>query len=426
MQTTEFLRPLGMDPEGIDLLTMTNLFLAQMRIGLYGGHSTILMLPTYLTPLGEPTKDKPVAVVEVNSEEIRAALITLTDLGPVTAAESSFPVPGGDYPAPWDDLIFGVAELLEPLARKASCICFCTPFPVQFSKDGEGTLLRLPESLKISGWEGKGLRSALTAELNRRGIQVPVIPVSSAAAVLMNGQIVSPGQSRYLGLIWDNGADVAFSAPGSAILKLKGDAPAGLTLVDTASGSFTGVPCGTVDLYLDRDSKASGEDLYTKMISSNHLGDIYRFTMIKAVEADLLTFGCGRDFLSLTKLDLDTVEAFLREPEGENRLAVFCREPADRQLALDTARAIFDRTARLVCANLTAALALTGAGKDPDKPAYLCASGRALQVPLIRSLLTEHLQRFTAGQLGLHCVLQPADNAVLTGGAAVALLNLPS
>ena len=37
----------------MDLRTLTQLFLTQMRIALYGGKSSIPMLPTFLKPFGE-------------------------------------------------------------------------------------------------------------------------------------------------------------------------------------------------------------------------------------------------------------------------------------------------------------------------------------------------------------------------------------
>ena len=48
----------------MDLRTLTQLFLTQMRIALYGGKSSIPMLPTFLKPFGELPDGQPVAVFD--------------------------------------------------------------------------------------------------------------------------------------------------------------------------------------------------------------------------------------------------------------------------------------------------------------------------------------------------------------------------
>lgn len=113
--THAFLSRCGMNPEAIDFHTMTSLFLGQMRIGFYGGNTSIPMYPTYITPNGILPLDVPVAVAEVNEREIRTFQVTFTKDGSSTLPGESFPVPGVDYPASLSDLIYAIVELLQPL-----------------------------------------------------------------------------------------------------------------------------------------------------------------------------------------------------------------------------------------------------------------------------------------------------------------------
>ena len=103
-------------------------------------------------------------------------------------------------------------------------------------------------------------------------------------------------------------------APGSIVLRWPG-IPGDLTLFSGGFSQAQCVPFGLVDYSKDRDCYGPGLDLYLKMVSTDYLGEIYRLVMIKAAERKLLSFGCSRDVLSLTWLDLDTLVDFLTHPE---------------------------------------------------------------------------------------------------------------
>ena len=60
---TDLLRANSMTPDTLHGPTLTQLFLSQMRVSLYGGVSSIPMLPSFLKPFGPLTEDTPVAVV---------------------------------------------------------------------------------------------------------------------------------------------------------------------------------------------------------------------------------------------------------------------------------------------------------------------------------------------------------------------------
>ena len=412
---------LGMDPAAVDMKTMTKLYLGQMRIGLYGGFTSIPMRPSYLAPASTPSSGEAVAVAELSPREIRTALLRFSDGKPELTYGESFPLPGAEYPAPFEDLIFGIVSLLEPLLEHCQRVCLCHPFPMELGPDGEGFITRFYPGIRISGYEGKGLRSALQAELSAAGYgdrQLVLIP--TAAAALQSGRLTQAKAPRHLGLYWDEGVDCCFSIPKSAILKLKSGENQ-LMLLSCGSGSFTGVPIGPVDLAMDRDSDHPGEDLLSKMVSIRNLGELYRAAMIKAVEANLLSFMCGRDFLSLRKLELSALLAFLENPKGDHFLAQFCsHEEGDRAYALAIGRALLERAAMLLVANLAAALELTGAGQREEEPCFVSLSGEAFQSSLLTSIFEDIVRSQLKERLGLYVSLYHDPAAPLIGAAASA------
>ena len=417
------LRVHGMTEDILDLPSMTHMFLSQMRIALYGGKSSIPILPTFLKPFGPDLSEEPVAVALLDDRDVRVCLVTMTGGTAVLSRQNSFPIPGREYPAPLQDVLYAAAELLEPILPAASRLALCLPFPVDYDGTGDGVIRRFPGTMTVSGYAGTPVLASLEEELARRGLGGrPKVLVSEADAVLAAASVQCPGQSRYLGLTWGGNIDAGFVAPGSIVLRWHA-IPGHLMLFDGGFSTAECVPFSLVDLPKDRDSYAPGQDLYLKMVSTEYLGDTFRLMMIKAAENKLLTFGCSRDVLSLTGLDLDSVVAFLTDPVRGGVIAHYCREPEDREIGLAVAGAVLDRAARLVCANLSAVLQFIRGGTDPDAPVCIGVWGDAFRHAPLRSALERHLETFTGDRLGCHAVLYAGEDMPAAGAAALALYN---
>lgn len=427
-QTTQqalanLLRANSMTPDTLDGPTLTQLFLSQMRISLYGGESSIPMLPTFSKPFGALADGVPVAVAEVDDQEVRVSLVTFRGGQAQCTSQDSFPVPGRDYPAPLADLIYAVAELIQPLLDQAQDLALCLPFPVDFDGKGDGIIRRFPGTMTVTEFSQQPVLAALQAELQDRGCPpLPMTLVSEPDAVLLAAGVQQPGCSRYVGLTWGSSVDVGFAAPGSIVLRWRG-IPGDLMLFDSGLSQAQCVPFGQVDFSKDRDSYAPGKDLYWKMVSTDYLGEVYRLVMIKAAEAKLLSFGCSRDVLSLRWLGLDTLAEFLTDPEKGGTLAHFCREPEDREVGLAVGQAVLDRAAKLLCVGLASVLQFVGAGRDPKAPACVGLHGAAFSFPPVKAAWEHQVQTYLRDTLGLSVTLCYGENMLPTGAAAEALYS---
>ena len=406
-QIQSLLRANSMVPEVLDCGTLSQLFLAQMKISLYGGRASLPMLPTFLKPFGPLPDDAPVAVAVLDDAELRVCLVRFCGRVPTVEGQDSFPIPGRDYPAPLGDLLYAAAELLAPLLGEASAVALCLPFPLDYDGKGDAAIRRFPGTMTVQDFRDRPVRAMLAEELTGRGFDRPIVLVPTADAVAAAAALDAPKGSRCLGLTWGTDIDAGFTAPGSLVLRWHAIDGA-LMLFDIGLREAACVPFGKADLPKDRDSCAPGGDLLLKMASTDYLGDTFRLIMIQAAEAKLLSFGCSRDILSLTRLELDDVTTFLRDPVGGGIVAHFCREADDRKVALVLARAVLDRAVRLVCAALTAVLRFIGAD------AQVGVSGAAFAQPELRAMLTEQLTaQFPAVVL--------RDGAPAIGAAAAAL-----
>lgn len=423
-QLNNLLRANSMTPDTLHGPTLAQLFLSQMRISLYGGQASIPMLPTFLKPVGTLAEGKPVVVALVDDQQVQVCRVTFAGGQAQITEENQFPVPGREYPAPLGDLIYAVAELSQPLLEQAAAFALCLPFPVDFDGKGDGVIRRFPGSMTVSDFAGKPVLAALRAELASRGVPCPpMVMVPWADAVLLAAGVQQPGQGRYLGLHWGSALDVGFVAPGSIVLRWPG-IPGGLTLFAGGFSEAQCVPFGLVDFSKDRDCYGPGLDLYEKMASTDYLGEIYRLVMIKAAERKLLSFGCSRDVLSMTYLDLPTLVDFLADPDKGGTLAHFCREPEDREVGVTVGQAVLDRAARLVCANLAAVLAFVGGGQDPKAPVCIGLEGSAFQAPPLKAAFLAQAESLLTKELGLHVTFCQGEQMPAAGAAAAALYSL--
>ena len=304
---------------------------------------------------------------------------------------------------------------------RAQGLALCLPFSVVYDGKGDGTISRFPGSMTIHGFSEKPVLASLREELQSRGCPIPPMTlINESDAVLLAAGVQNPGQVRYLGVTWGSSIDVGFVAPGSIVLRWPG-IPGDLTLFTGGFSQAQCVPFGLVDYSKDRDCYAPGLDLYLKMVSTDYLGEIFRLVMIKAAERKLLSFGCSRDILSLTQLDLETVLQFMADPQAGGTLAHFCREPEDREVALVVAQAALERAARLVCANLAAVIQFIGGGRDANAPVCLSLQGSAFSAPPLMAIFEAQVQAYLRDTLGLHVTLWQGDNAFPVGTAAAAL-----
>ncbi|MBQ9852548.1 MAG: hypothetical protein IJO69_04540 [Ruminiclostridium sp.] len=409
--------------QDMDLRTLTQLFLTQMRISLYGGKSSIPMLPTFLKPFGELPDGQPVAVAEIDDQEVRVSLVTFQNGKPTITEQDSFPVPGRDYPAPLEDLLFAAAELLEPMLDRAKDVALCLPFPMDYDSKGDACIRRFPGTMDISDYEGRPILAILKEEFSQRGFpDLNLVAVPQPGAIQLAAAVEKPGQSRYQGMVWGTHIAGGFAAPGSMIVRWLA-IPSHLMLMDCGFSSFEQIPFGMADLPKDRDCYAPGLDLLLKAVSTDYIGDTYRLVMLKAAERKLLSFGCSRDFLSLTTMDLASVIEFLNDPIEGGTIAHFCREPQDREIGLFLANAVLDRPVRLVCAMISAMASFAGIGRDPEAPACLGAFGEALEIPPLKDRLENLMQSFTRDVLGHHITLCTGKDMLAVGSAAAALYN---
>lgn len=413
-----FLTQHGMEPERIDLESTVSSFLSEMALGLHGRESSIRMIPTYLTADGKLPLGRPTAVIDAGGTNFRTALVTFTEGEPIIEKLEVSPMPGSEYEVTWGQFIRFTAERISPLLDNTDCVGFCFSYPTEETPERDGRMLNLTKQVRISGFEDRLICADLIAELESMGIRdKKIILLNDTPAVLLSGAGLAESHDGLIGLISGTGTNTCCSLPVSDIKKPHGNFQ-GNMLINLESGAFLGLARGDFDKELDAATGDPGIYWHEKATSGAYIGELCRLTLRAAANEGLFSpASCASVF------ELDTLPAPLADKLASGEDAdVFAAE--DVPLAAELCRAIFDRAARCICANLSAILILADIGSDPSRPALICADGSVIRRSrTFRPIFDMYMSEFTTGTLGRHIELFSTENATMLGTAVAALLN---
>lgn len=414
-----FLAAHGMEPESIDLRKACALFKDEMRRGLAGESSSLKMIPTYLRAGSSLPAGRPVAVIDAGGTNFRTALVSYAADGFSVSRLSVCEMPGVRSPVEWDDFIDFTAERIIPLLDRTDTVGFCFSYPTLETEDLDGYVLSLTKQVRISGFEGRPVCGCLRGRLAESGFEkIKTVLLNDTPAVLLSGSSLlgSGGYDSLIGLISGTGTNSCCVLPCSAVTKEHG-AFEGDMLINLESGAFSGFPRGDFDRELDASTCDPGAYLHEKMTSGAYVGELCRITLSAAAAEGLFSADGADALMSLEKFSSEDAD---NAALGE---IPFLHDGEDLKTASQLCRAVFDRSARCVCSNLSAILSFTGAGRDGGT-ACICVDGSMYKRSRsFRPLLAGYMDSFASGVLGHKSAFKTFDNATILGTAAAALLN---
>lgn len=417
----EFMRRHGMSPEAICPSSLAGKMAEEMELGLAGRGGSMPMIPTYLKDRGELAKGKSAAVIDAGGTNFRRALVTFTEEGCRLEQLFKSKMPGVDGPATWEEFISFTAEKIMPLMEKTDCIGFCFSYSAEITPELDGRVIKIDKEVTITGSAGKLVAASLREELERRGVYgKKIVILNDTAAVLLGGlAAIDAGEySAVFGQVSGTGTNTCCALPLSRIGKL-GLSGGESIIVNTESGMYAGMPRGDFDRLLDQESANPGQKYFEKMTAGVYLGELCRLMLRAAAGEGLLLPETAEKIRALKRIDSAVIDAWA---SGEMLEDICAGE--DREFIKTLCLALFERSARCMCTNIAALLLLTGAGREGEKPACVCAEGSLVQKgrhyrPMLEALMEQEI----SGVLGLHARLLLGEDSTMPGSAAAALLN---
>lgn len=412
-QVLNFLKKYSMEPEAIDIHGCALAFQREMQIGLEGKGSSLMMIPTYISPGHGSLAGKTAIAIDAGGTNMRTALVSFTENGPVISGFTVSPMPGTEERISREAFYDAVLERIRPLADKADCVGFCFSYPAEITPDKDARVIRFNKEVRIDDSEGMILCQPLKERLPGKRF---VVLNDTVAAQLGS----DAGVHADIGFILGTGTNTCYVEKGENIKKLPGTG--GQMIINTESAGFDKFPLGEFERRFDETTAIPGDHLYEKAVSGAYHSGIIYLTVMQAGEDGLLSPETAKDIAACGGFTGVEVDEFTRRPDGTGKIASLCRSEKDRDVLYHIADFAMDRAARLVTANL-AGLMLQG-GFGLHRPAVISAEGSTfLKSFLLRPKVESYIKSCIEARMGRSCVFLTGKDVNLTGAAAAAILS---
>ncbi len=418
-QTNELLREISMHPELTDIAAATELFISEMEKGLRSEATSIPMIPTYISADGTPPDNVPVIAVDAGGTNLRVGLVTFIDGKPEISRIEKFPMPGSLFQISSDEFFRQLAEKILPFTDFSDRIGFCFSYPAEIFSDRDGRIIHLTKEVSVTDSEGRVIGQELKTKLRELGVlkDLHFTLLNDTVASLMGGvaEYTLSGFDGICGLILGTGYNTCCLEKGGNISKLN-NAPD--MIINCESGNFTKALRGRVDEIIDLSCEYPNFNTMERMISGAYIGKLVTGTAHFAAKKGLLSAAFTEIVPQFNSPELDD---FLRGTD--NRVYKMC-VGTDAEVLRQLMDMVFERAAKLVCANIAALCLHYDGGKSADKPFCVVAEGSTFYKSLLfRDKLDKYVKSDIEERLARHVVFRQADNATLTGSALSALLG---
>ena len=423
--TYDFLTRHGMHFDAIDIERGTAEFADEMRRGLSGNGSSLLMIPTYIGVSGSVPQNKPVIVMDAGGTNFRIATVRFDESGSARIDNfNKYPMPGTNGELGFDEFFDTLAGFIEPISGVSDTVGFCFSFPTEILPNCDGRLMAFNKEVRVRDSAGCVLGENINRALARRGLDKKRFIILNDTVATMLGGIAGAGGENYesyIGFILGTGTNTCYVERAENILKLSGIS--GEMAINMESGGFDRFARGDYDLAMDAGCDNTGDHQYEKMVSGAYQGKVIYLTLLGAADEGLLSGTCGerlRDAGGLTMRDIDC----FCEDRNSGMLADCCCTQNDRDTVYEIIDASFERAAREVCVNFAGILECTGMGRDSSRPVCISAEGTTFyKSVLFRPKLDKYVREFINGQMGRHIVFAKSEDATLIGSAVAGLMN---
>ncbi|MHC4229248.1 MAG: hexokinase family protein, partial [Planctomycetota bacterium] len=349
-----FLKDNTMYHEDIDMDALCDVFTEEMRRGLEGRDTSLAMIPTYIEVGKKIPAGKPVIVLDAGGTHFRVAAVCFDESGrSVVENFAQKPMPGLDKEVGKEEFFATIAEYMAGVANVSGSIGFCFSYPTEILPNKDGRLIRFCKEVKAKEVEGELVGENLAAAIEAAGYKGDkrVVILNDTVATLLAGMSAFGKRdfSSYVGFILGTGSNCCYIESNRNIKKKSDLDPDKEQIVNIESGSFGKAPRGDIDLQLDESTLDPGKYTFEKMFSGAYLGALCLKALQQAGEQGLVPRTVGAELLTAEELQTKDVNSFMRDPRGDNPLAVICAKGTEQDCAavwyvLD---GVIERAARL-------------------------------------------------------------------------------
>ncbi len=429
-EVIRFLKSYQMDHLDVDIDANVEAFLDEMKRGLEGKKSSLVMIPTYIETGAEVPSNKKVIVVDAGGTNFRVATVYFdAQKKPVIENLQLFKMPGVGQEVGRDEFFKIMAGYLKDVAAISDRIGFCFSYAVDMQPNKDGRLIRFSKEVKAPSVIGQLIGENLNKGLAASGLggNKHIVLLNDTVVTLLAGcGYKNRTFGSYVGFILGTGTNCCYIEQNSRITKNKSLDSSRNMIINAESGGFGRCHRGKLDISYDKTTTNPGAQKLEKMISGAYLGPLCLHVMKKASKEKLLSPATADAVLQISELDTKDLNYFMLYPFGDNILANACKGgTSDDTLAMCyLADRLIERAAKLTAINLSAMAIGSGKGTSPTQPICIVAEGTTFyHLRNLKPRVDFYLKQYLENKRGVFHEIVGVDNATLIGSAIAGLTN---
>ena len=420
----DFLKTHKICAANLNITELVDTFLSEMKKGLAGEESSLLMLPTYIEAEGEVKANDPVIAIDAGGTNFRAAKVYFDEnLKLITENIQHNKMPAVDKELSKKEFFETFANYMEDYKTISEKIGFCFSYAAEIFPNKDGKLLEWSKEVKAPEVIGEMIGEQLLAAMGTPEKQL--VLMNDTVSTLLAGKAETAGKTydTYLGFILGTGTNTSYIESNANITKTDGLNAESSQIINIESGAFDKMPRTDIDIAFDNTTKNPGRYAFEKMFSGGYFGGLC-VTALK-VAADEGLFSDAAAVKSLPELSSEEVNKFVCGIDLENNaLTAVLPTNEDKEIAAEIVNGLIRRAAKLVAVNLASVILKTGKAKSAEKPVLMTIEGTTFyKLHNFQQMFEEYLQEILSGENKRYYEIVEVENSSLLGAAIAAIVN---
>ena len=340
--------------ENDQLKEIASSFREKVEEGLKHENAEIQCIPTFISPKTSDINGKAL-VLDLGGTNYRVATVDLGQGSPTIHPNNGWKKDMSIMKSPGytrEELFKELADMIVGIKRDEEMpIGYCFSYPAESVLSGDAKLLRWTKGVDIKEMVGQLVGKPLLDYLNEHcKIKFTGIKVLNDTIASLFAGLTDNSYDAYIGLIVGTGTNMATFIPADKIKKLDPSYNIqGLVPVNLESGNFHPPFLTTVDDTVDTISGSLGKQRFEKAVSGMYLGDILKATF--------------------------PLDEFENKFDAQKLTAIMNYPDIDKDVYVDVAHWIYNRSAQLVATSLLGLIQLLRSYNKDIRKISLVAEG---------------------------------------------------
>ena len=425
-KTEQFIKKHKLSAAELDIKTITDDFISEMKKGLEGKGGSLLMLPTYIGAQGSIKPNEPVLAIDAGGTNFRAVEMSFDkDLNLVTKNLQQRKMPAIDEELSNKEFFATLAAYLTSYTNISEKIGFCFSYAVEIFPNKDGKLLEWSKEVKapevIGQMVGKNLLQAMGTP------EKQIVLMNDTVSTLLAGQAATAGREfdTYIGFILGTGTNACYIEKNANITKTSGLDVKSSQIINIETGNFNLMPRTDIDIAFDSTTKNPGRYSFEKMISGGYFGGLCTTALKTAATEEVFGAESTVRMKAMGELSSEEVNKFVCGIDlPSNVLSTVLVTKEDKDAACEIINTLIQRSAKLTAASLAAVILKTGKAKSAEKPVLMTIEGTTFyKMNNFKILFEAYLQGFLSGENRRFYEIVEVPNSSLIGAGIAAIVN---